>query len=218
MKKHIWVYLVLCVATVLSGGLTYGESGKKSVLSEDQKQILRFWTGIAPPELVRLNKRYLPDGLRLPEEKESGKALLAFYSKWAPKKVVAMVERLAGLRYPILDTQDLKGQLGMSGGEWKTGDDRLVSNLHVSDFPVASLGKALDVAVFRELAGGFKGCWDSYNECRGEGSATAQGRCEREYQACADGVSIQIFVAMHPEIFRKKWPRWPPGPEPGPDW
>ena len=213
MNRKITFLLIFLAGFALSGQNNLAKEVKEiEKLSAIQTEVLYFWSEAVPIELVRLHRQFLPKTLNLPDAMAITKdsTLLKFYSTWAPKSLTAMIGRLSQFRYPIIDTQDLKNQLKISGGRISDADLMIVSNLRLTDFPIMTLKHALDIAAIRAASAGFKGCWDAYNDCRGE-SGTAAARCERQYEACADAWSIGVFIEFYNKIIKRpKIPIPPP--------
>jgi len=211
MSRKITFLLIFLAGIAFSGQKNLAEEFKETEkLSAVQKEVLYFWREAVPIELVRLHRQFLPKTLKLPDAIAKDSTLLKFYSTWAPKSLTAMIGRLSQLRYPIIDTQDLKTQLKISGDRINETDLMIVSKLRLTDFPIMTIKHALDIAAIRAASAGFKSCWDEYNDCRREGG-TAAARCERRYEACADAWSIGVFIEFYNKIIKRpKIPIPPP--------
>ena len=190
----------LAASFVLATPESDAQERKKTELSSVDAQLLSFWRDVAPIQRVRALDAFLPERIKIPARGATGTVLLKFYSNWAPERTVAMTQRFGQLRYPILDTAELKKQLAPSGTEFDEVAADVISSLSATDFPLVSLRRTLDVAVIRDLSSGFKDCSDDHNDCRLDevdenfepvrltaAQQADQAECEREYRACADG-------------------------------
>lgn len=200
-------------------------------MKRPESELLTFWVDTLPLPVVRLYRKLLPSGVDIPSAPVDEAELLSFYQRVVPKRLQSVLGRVLELSFPVFDARHLTEQLSESGKPLDPVARDLVASLRARDFPLQGLRPTLDIVSVRTLSYMFASCWQSYSECRRKTDPNGEPRqpttselakCDADYQACSDGVSMQVFVAATADLWRpafpsrwRPWWRWPePDPEP----
>lgn len=193
--------------------------------SAAQGQVLQYCMDTLPLDYLYVFRKSFPTALKVPKSSAGKSELLRFYSKLLPDGTAELMERICGLRFPVLDPSNLAEQLG-KGGRLGPLENELIGSLNFTDFPLPDVGPVFDAALFRIFMRKLQGCRRTYRTClRMATNEKTRNACRKRLEKCIDNKATAVFnVFIIREIIEAlpkpiPWPGplpIPPGPRPTP--